>query len=191
MISFDIESLLTNIPVDETIEIICNKLYFTDPKLKPFIPENYFRQSLSFATKFTHFLFNKKYYEQCDGVSMETSLAAIFAEIYITHFEEQHLPDLLSNNDSKLLAWHRYVDDTFTIFKEDADETQIRQLSKACHPCIKLTIEPRTDGKILFLDVLVKRHDEGFDAAVYRKKSTIELMLRWDSLVPISYKKHL
>ena len=46
---------MTNIPIDETIEIICNKLYFTDPKLKSFIPEHFFRQLLNFATKFTHF----------------------------------------------------------------------------------------------------------------------------------------
>ncbi|CAF1227202.1 unnamed protein product [Rotaria sordida] len=49
MISFDIQSLFTNIPVRETIEIICNKLYCTDPKLRPFIPEDYFRKLLEFA----------------------------------------------------------------------------------------------------------------------------------------------
>ncbi|CAF4999366.1 unnamed protein product [Rotaria sp. Silwood1] len=50
MISFDIQSLFTNIPVRETIEIICNKLYCTDPKLRPFIPKDYFRKLLEFTT---------------------------------------------------------------------------------------------------------------------------------------------
>ncbi|CAF3881483.1 unnamed protein product, partial [Rotaria sp. Silwood1] len=50
MISFDLQSLFTNIPVRETIEIICNKLYCTDSKLRPFIPEDYFRKLLEFAT---------------------------------------------------------------------------------------------------------------------------------------------
>ncbi|CAF4104861.1 unnamed protein product, partial [Rotaria sordida] len=50
MISFDIQSLFINIPVRETIEIICNKLYCTDPKLRLFIPEDYFRKLLEFAT---------------------------------------------------------------------------------------------------------------------------------------------
>ncbi|CAF3946846.1 unnamed protein product [Rotaria sp. Silwood1] len=75
MISFDIQSLFTNIPVRETIEIICNKLYCTDPKLRPFIPKDYFRKLLEFTTTGTHFLFNNKYYEQCDGISMGTPLA--------------------------------------------------------------------------------------------------------------------
>jgi len=189
MISFDIESLFTNIPVDETIEIIYNKLYYTNPKLRPFIPENYFRQLLDFATKFTHFLLNKKYYDQCDGVSMGTPLAAIFAEVFMGHFEEQHLPALLNNKDSKLLTWRRYVDDTFTIFKNDANAAGIRQLLNTFHPCIKFTIESEIDGAIPFLNVEVIPYDNSFDTKVYRKKTTTELMLKWNSLVPRSYKK--
>jgi hypothetical protein len=188
MISFDIESLFTNIPVDETIEIICNKLYYTNPKLRPFIPENYLRELLKFATKCTHFLFNKKYYDQSDGVSMGTSLAAIFAEIFMADFEEKHLPGLLNNN-SKLLAWRRYVDDTFTIFKADANPDEIKELLNSFHPCIKFTVESEIKSTIAFLDVLVKRHDNGFDTTVYRKKTTTKLMLKWNSLIPTAYKK--
>ncbi|CAF1461838.1 unnamed protein product, partial [Rotaria sordida] len=40
-----------------------------------------------------------------------------------------------------------------------------------------------------FLGVLVKRHNNGFDTTVYMKKTTIKLMLKWDSLIPTSYKK--
>ena len=49
MISSDIESLFTNIPVNETINIICDRLYYTNPKLRPFVPEHYFRQLLDFT----------------------------------------------------------------------------------------------------------------------------------------------
>jgi len=188
MISFDIQSLFTNIPVCETTEVICNKLYCTDPKLRPFIPEDYFRKLLEFTTTDTHFLFNNKYYEQCDGVSMGTPLAAIFAEIFMAHFEEKYLPILLNNNDSKLLAWSRYVDDTFTICTNDTDEDEILQLLNTFHPCIKFTLEPETNSTIPFLEVLVIRHNNGFDTTVYRKKTTTKLMLKWDSLPPKAYK---
>ena len=120
---------------------------------------------------------------------MGTPLATIFAEICMVHFEEQYLPTLFNNNGSKLFAWRRYVDDTFTIFKEDADEKEIQHLLNTFHPCIKFTVEPETNGEISFLDVLVKRHDERFDTTVYKKKTTTKLMLRWDSLIPISYRK--
>ncbi|CAF4731422.1 unnamed protein product, partial [Rotaria sp. Silwood1] len=163
MISFDIQSLFTNIPVRETIEIICNKLYCTVPKLRPFIPEDYFRKLLEFTTTGTHFLFNNKYYEQCDGILMGTPLAAIFAVIFMAHFEEKYLPILLNNNDSKLLAWSRYVDDTFTICTNDTDKDEILQLLNTFHLCIKFTLEPEINSTIPFLEVLVIRHNNSFD----------------------------
>ncbi|CAF1678812.1 unnamed protein product, partial [Adineta ricciae] len=188
MISFDIESLFTNIPVEETIDIACEKLYYTKPELRPYIPENYFRKLMYIATTGTHFLFNEKYYDQCDGVSMGTPLAALLAEIFMENFEEKYLPTLLNNNETKLLAWRRYVDDTFTIFKNDVNEDDIRQLLNTFHPCIKFTVESEIHGTIPFLDVTVKRHNDGFDTTVYRKKTTTKLMAKWDSLVPKSYK---
>ncbi|CAF4454753.1 unnamed protein product [Rotaria sp. Silwood2] len=188
MISFDVESLFTNIPVNETIDIICNKLYCTNPKLRPFIPEHYFRQLLDFATKLTHFLFNNKYYDQCDGVSMGTPLAAIFAEVFMAHFEETYLPILLNCENPKLLAWRRYVDDTFVIAKMDVDKEKIQQTLNSFQPCIQFTVQPETNATIAFLDVLVKRHENGFDTTVYRKKTSTKLMLKWHSLVPRAHK---
>jgi len=120
---------------------------------------------------------------------MGTPLAAIFAEVFMGHFDEQHLPALLNNKDSKLLTWRRYVDDTFTIFKNDANAAGIRQLLNTFHPCIKFTIESEIDGAIPFLDVELIPYDNSFDTKVYRKKTTTELMLKWNSLVPRSYKK--
>jgi len=46
---------------------------------------------------------------------MGTPLAAIFAEIFMADFEEKHLPTLLNSDNSQILTWRRYVDDTFTI----------------------------------------------------------------------------
>ena len=187
MISFDIESLFTNIPVNETINIICNRLYYTNPKLRPFVPEHYFRQLLDFATKFTHFLFNNKYYDQTDGVSMGTPLAAIFAEIFMSDSEQKHLPGLLNSKDTTLLAWRRYIDDTLTIFKADAKQKEILQLLNTFHPCIKFTTEPEENDTIAFLDVKVRRNNDGFETTVYRKKTSTKLMVKWNSLVPKSY----
>ncbi|CAF4386820.1 unnamed protein product, partial [Rotaria sp. Silwood2] len=167
---------------------ICNKLYCTNPKLRPFIPEHYFRQLLDFATKLTHFLFNNKYYDQCDGVSMGTPLAAIFAEVFMAHFEETYLPILLNCENPKLLAWRRYVDDTFVIAKMDVDKEKIQQTLNSFQPCIQFTVQPETNATIAFLDVLVKRHENGFDTTVYRKKTSTKLMLKWHSLVPRAHK---
>ncbi|CAF1228694.1 unnamed protein product [Adineta ricciae] len=189
MISFDIESLFTNIPVGRTIDIICYKLYCTDPKLRLYIPEHYFRQMLEYATKWTHFLFSGKYYDQCDGVSMGTPLAAVFAETFMTDFEQKHLPGILDGRAPKLLAWCRYVDDTFTIVRPDEDGDQVRDLLNIFDPCIRFTVTPEVNDTIAFLDVMVKRNNKGFNTIVYRKETATKLMLKWNSLIPTAYKK--
>jgi hypothetical protein len=89
--------------------------------------------------------------------------------------------------NSKLLVWRRYVDDTFTIVKADVDEAKCRQLLNTLDRCIKFTVAPEVDNTIAFLDVLVKRHDKGFDTTVYRKETATKLMLKWNSLIPTAY----
>ncbi|CAF1399816.1 unnamed protein product [Adineta ricciae] len=118
----------------------------------------------------THFLFNKKFYDQRDGVSMGTPTAVLFAEIFMENFEEKHPSILLNGNNTKLLVWHRYVDDTFTIFKHDVKEDEIRQLLNTLHQCIKFTAEAETNCSMPFLDVLDRRENDDFDTTVCRKK---------------------
>ena len=74
-------------------------------------------------------------------------------------FEEQHLPNLSNNKNPSLLAWRRYVDDTFTIFGAAADITKIQKLLNTYHPCIKFTAESEKNSTIPFLHVLVKQRN--------------------------------
>ena len=72
-ISFDVESLFTNVPISKTINIILKRIY--DDKL---ISTNLRKRTLkkrilNTCTK-TAFTFNNKLYEQRDGVSMGSSL---------------------------------------------------------------------------------------------------------------------
>ena len=98
LISFDVESLFTNIPLNETIDISIKK---TDLK-----------KLFSVATSETHFLFNGKFYDQVDGVAMGSPLAPILANLFLGFHEETWL-----NNFDKadILLYRRYVDDTVCV----------------------------------------------------------------------------
>ena len=66
MCSFDVSSLFTNFPLDETICL--DKLYaLPDP---PILPRSVLKVLLEFATKRSHFIFNGQYYDQIDGVAI-------------------------------------------------------------------------------------------------------------------------
>ena len=61
MASLDVNSLFTNFPLDETIDICVDKLY-NDNKNPPNIPKDDFRNLFIIATKESIFTFNNKYF---------------------------------------------------------------------------------------------------------------------------------
>ena len=54
MISLDIKSLFTNVPLEETIGIIFNKIY-DEKKIETNIPRNIMKDLLYLCTKHLHF----------------------------------------------------------------------------------------------------------------------------------------
>ena len=75
MCSFDVCSLFTNVPCDETIQICLDKLYALPDS--PAIPRPALKKLLEFATKKSHFIFDGQDYDQIDGVSMGSPLGPV------------------------------------------------------------------------------------------------------------------
>ena len=79
MTSFDVKSLFTNIPLDETISICVDKLYHRKKKVKGML-KRHCLELLTLATKSSCFLFNNTYYTQIDGVAMGSPLGPTLAD---------------------------------------------------------------------------------------------------------------
>ena len=69
MCSFDIDSLLTNVRLDETIEIVIKNVFGRKRKING-LSKSDFRDLLKLTTMGTVFYFNDNYYKQLDGVAM-------------------------------------------------------------------------------------------------------------------------
>ena len=82
MCSFDVCSLYTNVPLEETIEICCDVL-FRSSLPKPTFPESVFKHLINFATSSVEFSFNNIVYRQIDGVAMGSSLGPTLANIFV------------------------------------------------------------------------------------------------------------
>ena len=186
MCSFDVSSLFTNVPLDETLNICLNKLYsLPDP---PKLPRPILLKLLEFATKKSHFLFDGRYYDQIDGVAMGSPLGPVLANIFMCHFEEKWV--INANNCPSF--WYRYVDDTFTMFDNKDNANEFLRYLNGRHNNIKFTIEFEQNNEIPFLDVLVKRCPNNiFETSVYRKKTFTGLYTKWDSFTPRRYKINL
>ena len=90
MVSFDVRSLFTNIPIKKTIKVCLDRIYLGDPSNKPYIPEKVLEKLLQMCVCDNTFIFNNTVYQQIDGVAMGSSLGPLLANIYMAHLEEEH-----------------------------------------------------------------------------------------------------
>ena len=106
--SFDVASLFTNVPLEETIEIIFKKIY-VNKEITTDIPKQRMKELLILCTKNVHFTLNNETYIQVDGVATGSLLGQVLANIFMVQLETSVIPDL----SNKVKLWKRLVDDTY------------------------------------------------------------------------------
>ena len=182
MISFDVVSLFTNVPLEKTIDIIMKKVY-QEKRIKTKIKPEKLRTLLYLCTKEGHFTFNGEIYVQVDGVMMGSPLGSLIANIFMCELENDIIPTM----SEKLNSWSRYVDDTFAFAKPSEVEDIHRKLN-GYDPQIQFTYETETDNRIPFLDVMIERKNDHLETSVYRKKTNTNIYMNWNSHSPRSWK---
>jgi hypothetical protein len=112
LVSYDVYSLFSNVPVDETIEILVEKAFHKEwfnYKYNLALKESDLRALLNIAVKNQLFQLDGKLYEQTDGVAMGSPLGPLMANTFMCSIEEK-----LVNNMDMPSFYHRFVDDTIT-----------------------------------------------------------------------------
>ena len=186
MVSFDICSLFTNIPLTETINIILTKLFPDQTSLFHGFTKDSFRKLLELSVTETYFTFNNKIYKQIDGMAMGSPLGPTFANIFMCHLE-----NLFMNQcplSFKPLFYRRYVDDTFVLFRDMSHADEFLNYINSFHSNIQFTIELEENNKISFLDILISRNEDNFLTGIFRKKTFTGLGQNFFSNCPISFK---
>ena len=85
--SVDVDSLFTNITLDETNETCTNKL-FKESQTVEDLSKSEFKELLSLATKDSHFIFDGTLYKQIDGVAMGCLLGHTLAHTFLVYHEK-------------------------------------------------------------------------------------------------------
>ena len=128
----DVESLITNILVQETINYITEQIY-VHKKLMPICSKLIFRRLLiKLATECT-FKFNNRFLKQVDGCTMGGPLSVTFSDIYMVKMENDVVIP------SKPIFYHRFVDDIYS--RRKLGDNVLFDRLNSYHPNIKLTIE--------------------------------------------------
>ena len=111
--NLDVDSLFTDITLEETIEICTNEL-FKESETVQTLSKTEFKEVLSLATKDSHFIFDGTLYKQIDGLAMGSPLGPTLAKVFLVYHEKnwlEHCP-----LEYRLLYYRRYVDDILVLF---------------------------------------------------------------------------
>ena len=187
LVSCDLTSLFTNIPLQETIGIAINLISNHNTNLN--ITRKELKKLFLLATSQTHFIFNSKFYNQIDGVAMGSPLAPVLANIFMGFHKSKWLNEC---NLKKPKLYLRYVDDILPAFDNEQDSLNFLNLLNNRHPNIKFTIEKQINHSIAFLDVFISGiNNQNLTLQTYHKSTYTGLLLNFKSFTSFSYKTSL
>jgi hypothetical protein len=183
--SLDVESLFTNVPVMQTIEIILNYVYRNSNLAPPAIPEKSMKELLILCTTKAPFRnINGDLYLQVDGVMMGSSLGPTFSNYYMADLEERILRSYPENAP---LLYARYVDDIFLLVENSNQLVTLKTLFEN-NSVLKFTYEEEKNNKLHFLDVLINNMNGSISTSVYTKSTSTGDCINYNGICPERYK---
>ncbi|XP_057302827.1 uncharacterized protein LOC130636990 [Hydractinia symbiolongicarpus] len=188
MASLDVDSLFTNIPLQETIDICTDSLFSETDPVGNFCKSD-FRKLLSLATENSYFTFDGQLFKQVDGVAMGSPLGPSLANAFLSHHEKTWLDNCPSS--LKPVYYRRYVDDVFVLFSSPSHLPLFKDYLNRQHINISFTSECEADKTLPFLDVSVSRNESKFVTSIYRKPTFSGVYTNYNSFLPEEYKTGL
>ena len=177
LVSFDVKSLFTSIPLQ--LALHCTETAIQQSTVKLPLPTEDIMDLLNICLTSTYFQYNSKHYKQLHGTAMGSPVSVVVAEIVMQHVEECAL--------ATILLWLRYVDDTFTAIHKDEIDTFHDHLNEQ-NAEIQFTKEIEENGQLPFLDCLVSRDNNELRTTVYRKLTHTDRLLDESSYNLTSHK---
>ncbi|XP_031634452.1 uncharacterized protein LOC116347852 [Contarinia nasturtii] len=179
-VSFDVESLFPNVPIDITLQILHDWLVQNgvhDIERAEII--NLTRICMSESW----FQFNGKFYKQNFGCCMGSPLSPFLANLFLSNFETE-----MKKNAYFPRIWHRYVDDVYAVIKKHLLRQFLNQLNNTKYTTIKFTHEVEDNGKINFLDLVLIRNDGILEFDIFRKPTNTGRYITSDSFHSFQHK---
>ena len=189
LISHDIVSLFTNVPIQESLNVIRSRLEQDDTlKDRTRLSVDDILDLLEFVCDSTYFQFEGQLYKQCFGTAMGSPVSPIIANLFMEHQEQLALQNCPS--EMKPSFWYRYVDDIGESVKEDQADNLTAYLNTVDKTGnIKYTSEREHDRTLPMLDVkMMVTTENRIQTTVYRKKTHTDQYLNFESHHPLHQK---
>ena len=180
LISFDVKSLFTNVPLRKTVNVILDRVY-KDNAIQTNLKKRTLKKLINDTCSKTAFSYNNTIYEQIDGVSMGACLGPVLANIIMTELEKVVVGELIQKGLVKFYA--RYVDDTLLLVKPE-DTQEILRIFNGFHQNIQFTVDEFEDCVPHFLDLEI--HPDG--VSIYRKDTHTGQFVSYNSFTKFNHK---
>ena len=125
-VSFNVESLFTNVLLNKTIKVILSRAY-EEKLVETTLRKRTLKKLLKDCCQKTTFSFNSILYEQVDGVAMDSPLGPVLANIIMTELEKNLVTPLFQKN--YITFYGRYADDTLVLTKPEHIDTILSKLN--------------------------------------------------------------
>ena len=169
-ISYDVESLFTNVPVRETIDYIVHQIC-NENRLPKICSKLIFKRLLLKLTTESIFMFDDKFYKQTDGFTMARPLSVIFSNVFMTKMEEHVVPHSPP-------FYKRFVNKR----RKDQSNKLLERMNNY-HKNIKFMCEVSPNK---FLDTEMSCENGLLITSVHRRAT--KLPVHWNSKIPKKYK---
>ena len=180
IVSFDVKSLYTNVPVVEAMDH-CTELLYSGKYQKPPIDKETFRALLEISSCNVLMSTNDGYYQQIDGLAMGSPPAPMLANGWLSKF------DPLIQGDAALYA--RYLDDILTNLKSQSIENKLEEINNLHPDYLQFTVERQNDSSLPFLDMLIFNRNGKLSSTWYTKSADTGLTMNFHALAPMKYKR--
>ena len=184
MASLDVESLFTNIPLNETINNCVSDLHNKNLYNGKLSKRDLFKL-LETATSESSFIFDYLLYKQVDRVAMDSPLGPTLANAFLCHYEKEWLDNCPTH--FKPVIHKRCVDDTqrvrFVLLSSKEHLQLFVDYVNKHNKCLKFISEAENDNSFSNIDIKITCHNQQFKTSVYKKTTFSGAFTHYESYV--------
>ncbi|XP_072403376.1 uncharacterized protein [Diabrotica undecimpunctata] len=185
LVSFDVVSLFTNLPL-HTILVSVEK-HWDDISIHTTLNLANIKKLISFVFDSNVFIFNDCYYKQVFGTPMGSSISPILCNYVLDDLIE----DSLQQINFEIPFIKRYVDDLILALPADSIHSTLNVFNQQ-NPHLQFTCEEEREGSLPFLDMSLHRcEDNVVKTQWYRKPICSNRFISYHSYHPPRMKTNL
>ena len=180
LVSFDVVSLYTNVPLIEAIKV-CADLLYSGKYEQPPVDKETFVELLTICNQNVIMMTNEGMYRQINGLAMGSPPAPMLANGWLSSYD--------STIKGDAVLYSRYIDDILRDIHRDSIDKKLTDINKLNPDFLKFTVERENDHKIAFLDMEIHRKVNRLYSTWYTKSTDTGLVMNFLSLAPMKYKR--